>query len=174
MVAHFHGCGAEQELDAQETAQRFGGGAAGMSEEDRLAAEVERRVAQQSAAGGGVDFGATGDLLGSAGGGDDFASWPEPEPQAGGAGAGSDLGGFLASFGAEEAESAFVARGLTSVAALAAAQPTESDLQGLGVRGYNAKGMLAHLRKVQGGAVEPQPEPQPQPQPAAVDLLEWS
>jgi len=95
------------------------------------------------------------------------------------------MGLFLATFGAEDCEAGFVARGYTTVAALARANLTEADLQALGVRGYGVRGMVSALRKKQqaeellgGGSAAPAaPAPAPAPAGAAPglqDLLEWS
>jgi hypothetical protein len=209
----------EAELDAQEAAQRFGvvvQEEVEDTEEMRLAAAVERRVAEQaareeqqraaaSAASSATQF---GDLLdvgggggGGGGGGDDgFASWGDDSPGGGGGGGQpavaqpTEMGLFLASFGAEDSELAFAARGYSTVASLAAAQLSESELQALGVRGYGVKGMVSALRNqlqkdqqqqqqpagdlFDVGAAPAPAAPAPAPAPAGggglLDVLEWS
>ena len=159
----------------------------------RLAAAVERRVAEQAAreqrggTGDGAHFGNLIDV-GDSGSGreeDGFASWGDdssgytqtsqqvhhPLPS-------TDLTNFLTTFGAEDCESRFIARGYRTVADVAAAQLTEGELQELGVRGYGVKGMISALRKQQptaAASLHPAPAPAPTPEPGALlDMLEWS
>ena len=171
----------EADLDEQEARQRFGHVEEEETEDMRLAAAVERRVAEEMereqlrAAAAGPKFGNLLDVSDGGGTDDGFASWgddasghTQAQP--------TEMGDFLATFGAEDCESKFAARGYRTVADLAAAQLTEAELQQLGVRGYGVKGMVSALRKhQQTGGPSPAPAPAPSSKPAALlDVLEWS
>ena len=177
----------EAELDEQEARQRFGHVEEEETEDMRLAAAVERRVAEEAereqlrAAAAEAQFGNLLDVSDGGGADDGFASWGDDasgQAQA----QPTEMGNFLATFGAEDCESKFAARGYRTVADLAAAQLTEAELQQLGVRGYGVKGMISALRKQQqtGGAAggstpAPAPAPAPSSKPGGLlDVLEWS
>jgi hypothetical protein len=189
----------EAELDEKEARQRFGRDEEEETEEMRLAAAVERRVAEEmaqeqrrSTGDGGGQFGNLIDVSDGRQEEEGFASWGDDSPgqsQASQQGqTPTEMGDFLAAFGAEDCELGFAARGYSTVADLAAAQLTEAELQQLGVRGYGVKGMVSALRKHRSafathgagptmGGAKPSPAPAPAPVPKSdglLDVLEWS